>query len=312
MNARQLAVLLTVCSVWGLHFVVIKLAVSAAPPIFYAALRMSLVALLMSPFLRWKRGQMAGVVVAGLCLGGFNYAFLFTGISQATASASAIALELYTPFATILSVVLLKEKVGWRRIAGIALAFAGVAIIALGRHGGGEAGHVGLGVGLVSAAALSEAFGAILVRRTKDVKPYELLAWFAVVGSVALWSATALFEDGQVEALRAENTLMMAGAIIFSAFGASIFGHTAYYWLLQQLPVSQVAPSLLLTTLLAILFSVLLLGEPLTLRLGLGGGIALAGVGIILLRTPKGRIIEPGAPEPVVDAEAVPSGTEQA
>lgn len=311
MSARELLALLAVSAVWGFHLVVIKTAVGAAPPIFYAAMRMSLVAVLMAAFLRWRPGQMLKLLAAGLCLGGLNYALMFTGIRHATASSSAIAIELYAPFATILSVMFLKEKVGWRRTLGIALAFAGVAIIALGRpnvviSGGGAGPNVGFGVGLVALAALTEAAGAILVTRTQGLKPHQLLAWYALFGSLSLWAATGLLETNQIAALKASNWLLVGGAVVYSAVLASIFSHTLYYWLLQRLPVSQVAPSALLTTLLAITFSVLFLGDKLTWRFALGGLMALTGVGIVLLRTPKGRIIEPGAPEPIVGPIVAP------
>lgn len=282
------------CGVWGFHFVVVKLAVEAAPPMFYAAARMTLVAAVMAPFLKWRAGQMRDVFLAGLCLGALNYAFLFNGVANATASASAIAIELYVPFATILSIVFLKEKVGWRRILGIALAFAGVAVIALGK---GEA-RVGFGVGLVALAGLTEAVGAILVKRA-SMKPQELLAWFAVIGTMFLWTATLLFETGQGAVLASPAALFLAGAVVYSAIGASVFGHTAYYWLLQRLPVSLVASSALLTTLLGVTFSVLILGDPLTARFLVGGVMAVAGIALVLVRTPAGRIVEPGAPEPL-------------
>ncbi|MBI1365643.1 MAG: EamA family transporter [Alphaproteobacteria bacterium] len=306
MSARQLIVLLGVSLVWGFHFVVVKTAVAATPPIFYAALRMTLVAILLSPFLRWRAGAMARLAAAGLCLAGLNYALLFTGLKYAPASASAVALELYTPFATLLSVVLLGEKVGWRRMLGVALAFSGVAVIALGRKGAGAGGvPASLGVGLVACAALTEALGAILVVKTKGLKPHQLLSWYAVFGAAALWASTALFEHGQFRSLKDGAPALVAGAVVYSALFASIFAHTAYYWLLQRLPVSQVAPSVLLTTVFAVTFGVALLGEPLTARFLIGGALALTGVAVILLRTPKGRIIEPGAPEPVVaDAQA--------
>jgi O-acetylserine/cysteine efflux transporter len=300
LSARELLALLAVSTVWGLHLVVIKSTVGEVPPIFYAALRMSLVAVLMAAFLRWRPGQMLKLLAAGLCLGGLNYAFMFTGIRHATASSSAIAVELYAPFATILSVLFLKEKVGWRRTLGIALAFAGVAIIALGRSAGGAGPGVGFGVGLVAIAALTEAAGAILVTRTQGLKPHELLAWYALFGSLSLWAATGVLETGQLAALKESNTLLVGGAVVYSAVLASIFSHTLYYWLLQRLPVSQVAPSALLTTLLAIVFSIIFLGDRLSWRFAIGGVMALTGVGIVLLRTPKGRIIEPGAPEPIV------------
>ncbi|MEE2692923.1 MAG: EamA family transporter [Pseudomonadota bacterium] len=305
MSARDLTVLVAMCVVWGLHFVVIKTASDAVPPIFYAALRMTLVALLLSPFLRWRPGRMRTVLAAGVCYGGLNYSLMFTGISMATASAASVAIELYAPFATILSVVFLGEKVGWRRVGGIALAFAGVTLIALGKNGApGDESRAALGVGLVACAALTEACGSILVKSTNGFRPHELLAWFGVIGTIILWSATALFERGQVAAFDASNKAMLAGAVVYSAIGASIFGHTAYYWLLQRLPVSQVSPSALLVTLFAVGFSVLLLGEPFTLRFFIGGAMALTGVGVILFRSAKRPIVEPGAPEAGIVAGA--------
>lgn len=289
MSARELIVLIAMCVVWGLHFVVIKVAVEELPPIFYAAIRMTLVAAVMAPFLRWRPGQMVRVLIGGLCLGAMNYAFMFSGVSLATASASAIAIELYVPFATILSMIFLGDKLGWRRALGIAMAFAGVAIIALGESGEGADGEtrMALGIGLVAAGAFSEAIGAILVKKSTAFKPHELLAWFAVVGSVGLWLMTFAFESGQTQAFAESDKGLVVGAIVYSAVGASIFGHTAYYWLLQRLPVSVVAPSMLLTTVMAVFFSVMLLGDPFGLRMVVGGLMTLCGVGFVLYRNAR-------------------------
>ena len=84
---------------------------------------------------------------------------------------------------------------------------------------------------------------------------------------------TGLFETGQREALAESDKWLVAGAIAYSAMGGSIFGHSAYYWLLQRLPVSTVAPSVLLTTVLAVFFSVVFLGEPFGVRMIIGGGV---------------------------------------
>jgi len=310
MSARELTVLLAMCMVWGLHFVVIKTAVGELPPIFYAAVRMTLVAAVMAPFLRWRSGHMVRVLSGGLCLGAMNYAFMFSGLSYATASASAIAIELYVPFATILSMIFLGDKLGWRRAVGIAMAFSGVAIIALGETGRGEADgetRMALGVGLVAAGAFSEAIGAILVKQSTAFKPHELLAWFAVVGAGGLWLMTAAFESGQAAALSASDKGLVVGAIVYSAVGASIFGHTAYYWLLQRLPVSVVAPSMLLTTTLAVFFSVILLGDPFGPRMAVGGLMTLGGVGFVLYRNARRQKIKAAPvlpPQAGMDASA--------
>jgi len=287
-SAREVAVMVAMCLVWGFHFVVIKVAVGTVPPIFYAAIRMTLVAILLAGFLRWRPGHMVRVLSGGLCLGAVNYALMFTGLKLATASAAAIAMELYVPFATILAIFFLNDRLGWRRGVGILLAFIGVAIISLGKHSDvGPETRIPLGIGLVAAGALFEAFGSILVKKSGAFKPHELLAWFSLVGAVGLWMMTMLFEADQQEAFAAADKKLLVGAIVYSALGGSIFGHTAYYWLLQRLPVSTVAPSVLLTTLFAVIFAVLLLGDPFGPRLIIGGLMTLAGVGVVIVRGAK-------------------------
>lgn len=303
MSPKELTVLLAMCAVWGFHFIVIKTAVAQIPPIFYAAIRMSLVAVLMAAFLRWRPGRMARVLAGGVCLGALNYAFMFSGVRFASASAAAIAIELYVPFATILSMMFLGDRLGWKRGLGIALAFAGVAIIAIGGEGNnGAADNIPLGVALVATGAFAEAVGAVFVKRSTAFKPLELLAWFSVVGAIGLWTMTALVETGQRAALAASDKTVIAGAVLYSALGASIYGHTAYYWLLQRLPVSVVAPSALLTTVLAVIFSVALLGDPFGPIMALGGMMTLAGVGVVLFRNAS----KAGAAAPAAEAELAP------
>lgn len=269
------------------------------PPIFYAAMRMLLVAAVLAPFLRWRPGKMRTVLLAALCFGAFNYALLFSGLSLATASASAIANQLYVPFATILSVVFLKETIGWRRIAGISLAFAGVGVIAISRDQDVEGARIGIGVGLVAAATFVEASGSILVKKASGFKPWELLAWFGLVGAPCLFAISFALESGQLEALASSDRHVVFGAILYSSLVSSVFGHSAYYWLIQRRPISEVASSTLLTTFFAVAFSVAILGEPFTFAFAIGGVMTLIGVGVVVLRAPAAAP-EPGAPEAVV------------
>lgn len=105
MSLRETGALLVMCLVWGFHFVVIKTVLGEVPPMFYAALRLAVVAVLLAPFLRWRPGEMGRIFFGGLCLGVFNYALMFTGVKLAPASAAAIAIELHVPFATIMAMI---------------------------------------------------------------------------------------------------------------------------------------------------------------------------------------------------------------
>lgn len=287
MSIREFGLLLLICLVWGFHFVVVKVIVAETPPMLYAALRLAIVAVMLAPFLRWRPGEMKFVLAGGLCLGAINYAFLFTGMQYATASAAAIAIELNVPFATVLAMIFLGDRPGWRRLTGIALAFAGVAIIALGSGGGADADRVGIGVALIVGTTFSEAAGAVLVKRTMTFKPHELLAWFALVGTVSLSLLSAVLETGQMAALAAADKPLLIGSLLYSSIGASVFAHTVYYWLLQRLPITVVSPSVLFTTVVAVFCGVVFLGEPLAASMIGGGLMTLAGVAIVLLRNIK-------------------------
>ena len=287
MSIREFLILLVMCLIWGVHFIVVKLAVAEISPITYAAIRMSVVAACMAYFLRWRKRQMLPVFIAGVCLGALNYALLFTGTSYATASAAAVAVELTTPFATILSVFILGEKVGIPRITGICCAMGGVALIAFNADTVAGAPNVKLGVGLIAIAAMCEAIGAISVKRATGFKPFELLAWFSLIGTVILWPLSFVLEPAGISQAIEADMWLVVGAVLYSAILASIVAHSAYYWLLQRLPVSVVAPSVMLTTIFGVISGVIFLKDPINSKFIIGVIMTLLGVGIILYRNPK-------------------------
>ena len=289
MALREFLALLVVCTLWGLHFLVLKVTVNGvAPPFFYAAMRMSLVAIILLPKLKWHSGQMKMILGAGLGFGAFNYVFMFPALTYAPASIIAIGIELYVPFSIILAVIFLKERIGIPKLTGIILAFCGVAIMTQANDAHGEvAGPVDtvmLGVFLIALAGLSEAFGALFVKQLKAIGPLQMLSWFAVIGAAVLWPMTLIFEDNQWDSLRGETAINFVWALGYSALLASIVAHATYYWLLGRLPIYMVASSGLLTTFIAVTASVLILKEPFTWPLVVGGGLTLVGVGLIQLR----------------------------
>lgn len=294
MSLREFLVLFLVCLIWGLHFVVMKLTVGGvAEPLFYAAVRMSIVTLLLLPKLKWHKGMMPLIFGAGMGYGALNYAFMFPALGFTTASAAAVTIELFVPFSIILSVIIFKDHIGKFKLLGISLAFIGVIIIA----GSGPKEAAGpyflLGILLMCGAAMSEAVGANLVKLIKNVKPTELLAWFAVIGTLVLWPLSWALEDNQMAAFSPENRMAFFMALAYSALLVSIVAHSSYYWLLQRLPIYIVSTSGLMTTVVALVASITLLGEALTVPLVLGALMTLAGVGLILWRNNRAAVTHP-------------------
>ncbi|WP_409433318.1 DMT family transporter [Litorimonas sp. RW-G-Af-16] len=305
MPIKEFFVLLMVCTAWGLHFVVMKFTVqNNADPLFYAACRATIVMLLMLPFLKWHRGQMRAVLLGGLGYGALNYAFMFPAMKMTTASAAAVTIELYMPFAILLSVIFLSERIGGWRLLGMTLAFMGVVIIGLSKPSEAAGPFYHLGIVFMACAAMSEAIGAIIVKKVEGIGPLQLLAWFAVIGTIVLWPLSLLTEQDQLRAITSPDTRWpFLAALTYSTLLVSIVAHASYYWLLQRLPIHTVAPSGLIMVLIGVIGSVLILKEPLVEGFIIGGLMTLGGVAIILWRNrarakPTAHDLHPEGPMP--------------
>ncbi|MEP6343955.1 MAG: DMT family transporter [Maricaulaceae bacterium] len=285
MSMKEISVLIGICFVWGLHFTIIRLTVQdIAEPLFYAASRVGLVALILSPFLKWQKGQMKYIFIGGLGFGSLNYALMFPALNLTTAAAAAIAIELYMPLSIMLSVIFLGERIGRYRILGVALAFLGVIILALSNPNGQVGPYFALGIGMIALAALAESVGAVAVKMTKDIHSLTLLAWFCLTGFCVLAPLSFIIEDNQMEAFTPDNRWKFTAALLYSVLLVSIFAHASYYWLLARQPIYRVACSGVLTTFFGVSMGILILKEPVTLYFVLGGAIAILGVSIILWR----------------------------
>ena len=294
MSTREFSLLIVMCLCWGAHFTVLKYIFGeTSDPLFYAAVRMSIVAILLLPFLRVHKGQMKRILIAGVFLGGLNYSFLFTGINYANASVAALTVELFAPVAMIFSVLFLHEKVGMVRVLSLFVAFAGVAIISTAHDVEGMGAAPLLGMALILGNVFSEATGAVVLKRVTGVKPHQLLAWFALIGAIVLWTASFVFEENQFAALEGERLPRFGLALCYSVIFGSLIGQGIYYWLIDRLPVNQVAASTMLVSIFAVLISITVLSEPVTWQLLAGGAMTLAGVGIILFRSNRESAIGP-------------------
>jgi O-acetylserine/cysteine efflux transporter len=277
---RHLALLVGITLIWGANLVVSKIGVELVPPVFFTLLRFSVLALLLSPFLRVHPGQMSALVVASVLSGSAHVALLFVGLALAeNVSSVAIAGQLGVPFTTLLSVALLGEVVRWRRWTGIALAFAGVMIMSFDPQVIGRWGSLGL----VVASAFVGSLGLIAVKKLTGFKPLELTAWFAATSVPVLLVITWILEREQVPSLTS-MPLEAWAAVLFASLVSSLFAQTGFYRLLQRYPVTSVAPITILSPLFSIAFGVLLLHDRLTTRITLGAACTLAGVLIITLR----------------------------
>jgi len=277
---RDLTLLVGISGIWGFNLIAAKIGVTEIPPILFTALRFALLALVTLPFLKVFPGQMGTLLMAAGLSGALQFSLLFAGLALAhDVSTVAIASQLGIPMTTLLSVWVLKERIRWRRILGIVLAFGGVAVIAF------DPGVLvySNGLGLVIASCLAGSLGLTYIKRLDGIGPLELQAWLAMTAWPLLLVLSLVFEDGQWNAMEAAS-LTAWGAVLFTSLVNSLLAHTAMFYLIQRYPVTSVAPLTLLSPVFSILFGVTLLDDNLSPRMAIGGAITLVGILIVALR----------------------------
>ena len=281
MSLRDFGLITLICVIWGLNNVASKIVVSdlAVPPLFYAAMRAAVILAVVAPWLFPIPKPAWRTIAVGMLMGGGSFALLFIGLLTATPSAAAIVSQLGVPMVTLLSIVVLGERIRWRRGLGIVLTFAGVLVVMWQPDGF----TASAGLMFVAGSALSGAVGAIMMKQMEGVEPLRFQAWVGCSTLVFCGLLSGLIEENQVGASLAAGMPFLA-LVLFSALCTSVFAHTAYYGLIQRYEANLVAPLTLMAPLFTIGFGVWLTHDPFGPRMALGAALALLGVLIIAVR----------------------------
>jgi O-acetylserine/cysteine efflux transporter len=279
---------------WGANFAVLKLGLDTWPPIFFVALRLGAVGLLLTPFVGLpKRSQLPGLLLLAFLLGVIHFGTLFTGIALADAATSSIIIQIQVPLSALAAAAFFGDRIGWRRWSGMALSIVGIALL-VGRpafQGGWAA------VGLILAASVSWVAANMQIKRLAgDIGGWQLNAWPALLAAPMMLVLSAFTEHGQVETLRA------AGSAAWFAMAYQVIVTTAlcyglWFAMMRRYPVTQVMPFTLLEPVFGALTAVFLLNEPWDWQMVLGALVTVSGLAIIVIRRPQSveQPVGPGA-----------------
>lgn len=281
MSLRDFALLAFVCVVWAANNIVSKFVVAhlGVPPMFYAAVRFAVVLIAVFPWLlpmprpRWR------MLVVGVLMGAGTFALVFIGLKTASPSAVAIVSQVGVPITTLLSFLILGERLTGRRIAGMVLTLTGVLAVMWDPHGFKISG----GLLFIVAASFLGGLGAVMMKQMEGVKPLRLQAWVGLSSLVPMVALSAALEPGQVQAGIDAGWPFVASAL-FSGLVVSVLAHTLYYSLIQKYEANLISPLTLMTPLATIGMGVIFTHDVFDLRMAFGTAVALAGVLVIALR----------------------------
>ena len=281
MPLRDLALIGVICVVWAGNFTAAAQGMQHFSPFLFMILRFLLVLLLLAPFLRRPPpGQWPRLIGVCLSIGGLHFALMFWALARsADVSSVAIVQQTYIPMAVLLAMWLMHERVGWKTLGAVLVAFLGVLVVGFDPLVLQQRDVLVIAL----ASALFQALGSIYQRGIRGMGVLSFQAWVAVITLPLLLMTSLLVEQDQLQVIRTARPEDWA-AIAYSAVMASIVGHGLFFFLVQRHPVSSVMPYLQLTPVLAVVFGILLWGDRPGARLLIGGVLVILGILFITLR----------------------------
>jgi drug/metabolite transporter (DMT)-like permease len=310
------AALIVVYLVWGSTYLGIRVLVGFVPPLLAMGVRFLCAGVLLAAFLAVRHGPRvlrapprrllsAGVVgVLLLTLGNGGVAVA----EQTVPSGLAALLVAEVPLWLVCLRLLARDAPRRATIAGTALGFVGIAILAL--PGSHPAGTALWGILLVIGATLCWSSGTFATPRVPMPLNAFVAATYEMVtaGVVLLAAGAAAGEPGRVH-LAAVPPRAWLALVYLIVFG-SLVAFSAYVWLLRNAPLSLIATYAYVNPVVAVILGALILGEQVTPPILIGGAVVVAGVGLVVSVERPGRAARPagqaGPPSPGTPRPAGP------
>ena len=274
--------------IWGSTYLAIRFAIETMPPLGMAAFRFVVAGGLLYGWARW-RGSPAptpaqwrsGAGSGVLMLAGGNGAVVVA--EQWVPSGLTALLVATVPLWLVLldSTFGARVRPSTRTLAGLAIGFGGVGVLA-GSPGVGAGGTLELiGGGIVLLGSLLWAAGSLMSRYTVDPpRPRMRVATQMLAGSVALAVLSAATGEMAGFAVSDVSLRSWLSLVYLITFGA-IVGYGAYIWLLDHVEPSRVGTYAYVNPVVAMVLGWAFAGEPLTFRSLLAAAIILGSVVVI-------------------------------
>jgi drug/metabolite transporter (DMT)-like permease len=261
----------------GANFVAVSMSNMELPPLFGAALRFGIAAVLFLLLARagrvpLARGRDAGGAVAYGLLGfGVAYALLYyalVGLSAGTVAVTMAAMPLFT---LMIAVALGQERLSVRGLAGGALALAGIAVLSFGNLGGelGTSYLIAAVTGTVAAAASS-----VVARSYRAVHPLMMNGLGMAAGTTLLVAGSLLLGEAWLLP-RATSTLL---AVSWLVLLGSVGLFQLFLYVVRRWSASATVYAITAMPVVAVALGVLLLDQPVTASVALGGLLVMIAV----------------------------------
>lgn len=275
---------------WGGSYVAISVGLHNLPPVFFAASRLDIAAVVLLPsvvawFDDWRpttTGDWLTVFAAGLFVAGGTNAFLFVGQQTTPSAVAAVIFALNPILATLFAWALLpSERLSVLSVLGVVLGILGVAIVAdptpemlLSARG--------LGPWILLCGAGCLGFGTVLTRRFETTLPTLVTtSWGLLFGGLFLHAVS--YGLGEHVSTAWSSTLLVS--ITYLGVVATAGAYSAYFELIARIGAVRTALVSYVVPVVTAIAGWLLVGETITLHTVAGFVVIATGFALTERRT---------------------------
>ncbi|MFF0279388.1 EamA family transporter [Rhodococcus aetherivorans] len=273
--------------IWGSIYLAIRLVIEEVPPLGSMGARFLLAALLMAVFLAVRRGwrrllvtrrEAGGAAFLGVLLLACGNGLTSVGQLHGVPSGVTALLVAMVPVWICIYRAVSGDRPRALELAGVGVGLIGLAVLVL-PTGGDHSSLPLVGAAVIVLSSLSWSFGSWIKPRLwlpQDVyvgATYQLLA-----AGAAMMLASVVTR----ERFGGEIGLRAWGAFGYLVIFGSVVGFTAYAWLLHHAPLSLVATHTYVNPVVAVALGSVVLSEPVTPALVVGGVVVLMSVVLVV------------------------------
>ncbi|GAB5342848.1 DMT family transporter [Pseudomonas fluorescens] len=280
--------LAAVTMLWGGTFVAGRYLADRVDPLLAASLRFILASLALLLFMLCARVPLARPsarqLVRLFVLGFFGIFFynlcFFYGLHYVNASRASLIVALNPAVIGLAGWWLFKERLSAGKVAGIALCLVGAAVVIVSRNP--QVLHStasnwrgdGLIIGCVVGWGIYSLFSRELNR---SLGPLQTVTWSVLLGTLMLTLLSLVMGRFTVAGLGSLQLPQVFSLLYLGVLGSAL-AYIGYYDGIRRIGATRAGVFIALNPLTAVICGALLLGEQLTVAMGLGGAVILCGI----------------------------------
>jgi drug/metabolite transporter (DMT)-like permease len=267
--------LVVVCLIWGATFILVKRALADISTLLFLTLRFTIAALVLALIFRKEfrspklRMSLRAGLLAGLCLFS-GYVLQTFGLKYTSASKTGFITGLYIPLVPLFSGLVYRKLPQLRELCGVAIAFAGMALMTIQT----DLMDINKGDLLVAGCAVVYAFHILLLGRFAGSANLGILIVTQIATGMGVGAGTFWW----AEPVRVQSTTSVWVALLVTSLLATAFAFSVQTWAQRFSSPTRTALIFSMEPVFAWATSYVLAGELLSRRATLGAVLILAGI----------------------------------